>query len=118
MSESKKDKNHPLFGKLHSEETKTSMSEAKKGRTLSEETKNKISDTLKGKITLEETKVKMSESLGTAVEVFDKETNKTTTYSSGRQAAKALDCSDWVIRTYIKSQKFFKGRYQITLKSK
>jgi NUMOD3 motif/NUMOD1 domain len=94
MSESKKGENHPLYGKFHSEETKISMSEAKKGTTLSEETKIKISNTLKGKITLEETKVKMSESLGTAVEVFDKEKNETTTYSSGRQAAKALDCSD------------------------
>ena len=40
-------KNHPLFGKHHSEESKKKMSEKLKGRTLSEETKQKIRHGLK-----------------------------------------------------------------------
>ena len=75
ISEARKGQNHPLFGKTHSEETQTKMSEAHKGKTLSEETKAKI-----------------SEARGQVVEVLDIETNEKTTYSSGRQAAKALGC--------------------------
>jgi group I intron endonuclease len=109
-----KGKNHPLFGKKHSEETKINMSEKKKGKPCSEETKTKISVALKGKPHSEERKVKMSEATGTAIEIFDKETNVITSFSSGRRAAKALGCSDWVIRTYKGTKKLYKGRYQIT----
>jgi|SRR3990167_5551154 len=42
MSESKKGKNHPNFGKHLSEETKKKLSEARKGKRLSEETKQKM----------------------------------------------------------------------------
>jgi group I intron endonuclease len=118
MSEAKKAENHPLFGKFHSEETKILMSEAKKGHTLSEDTRMKISKTLKGKITSSETKAKMSSAIGTETEILDKETNEVTTYSSGHQAAKALGCSDWVIRTYANSKKLYKDRYIITKKFK
>jgi group I intron endonuclease len=44
-----KGKNHPLFGKKHSEETKINMSEQKKGKPRKEETKTKISVALLGK---------------------------------------------------------------------
>ena len=51
-----KGKNHPLYGKHHSEETKRKMSEAKKcennplySKHLSEETKKKISEVRKGR---------------------------------------------------------------------
>lgn len=51
-----KGKNHPLFGKHHTAETRRKMSEAKKGKTspmkgrhLSEETRRKISEARKGK---------------------------------------------------------------------
>lgn len=66
----------------------------------------------------EERITKMGEATGIAVEVFDKQTNETTSYYSGRQAAKALNCSGWVVRTYIKSQNLYKGRYQFKIKSK
>jgi hypothetical protein len=36
---------------------------------------------------------KLSEANGTAVEVLDIDSNETTTYSSGCQVAKALNCS-------------------------
>src|SRR3990167_6406685 len=59
MSESKKGKNHPKFGKHLSEETKKKLSEARKGKRLSEETKKKMSKASKGKELSEETKQKM-----------------------------------------------------------
>ena len=46
-----KGKNHPFYGKHHSEETKLKMSAAKKGKILSEETKLKMSESRKGKNT-------------------------------------------------------------------
>jgi|SRR3990167_728483 len=60
MSESKKGKNHPNFGKHLSEETKKKLSEARKGKRLSEETKKKMSEAKKGKVFSEETKQKIS----------------------------------------------------------
>ena len=96
ISEARKGQNHPLFGQNHSEETQTKMSEAHKGKTLSEETKAKI-----------------SEARGQVVEVLDIETNEKTTYSSGRQAAKALGCDQKTVCYYIKSKKLFQGRYLI-----
>lgn len=45
----KERKNHPMWGKHHSEETKRKMSEAKWGKHLSEETRNKMSEGKKGK---------------------------------------------------------------------
>jgi group I intron endonuclease len=69
-----------------------------------------------GKPHSEETKAKISATQGTAVQVFDKETNETTTFSSIRQAAKELSTSDTTIRNYIKNQKHYKGRYQFEIK--
>ena len=54
-------KNHPLFGKHLSEETRIKLSEANKGKSLSEETRRKISEAKKGKSLSEETRRKMSE---------------------------------------------------------
>ena len=42
-------KDHPMFGKSHSENTKRKISESNKGRKLSEDHKNKISKSCKGK---------------------------------------------------------------------
>jgi group I intron endonuclease len=61
-------KNHPLYGKHHSQESKRKMSEAHSGKHHSEEHKKKISDALSGenhpiygKERSEETKQKLSE---------------------------------------------------------
>ena len=63
-------KNHPMYGKHLSEETKRKLSEANKGENnpkywkgkhLSEETKRKLSEANKGKIVSEETRKKLSE---------------------------------------------------------
>jgi len=61
MSEANKGENHPFYGKTHSEEAKRKISEARKGKTFSEETKHKISAANKGKTLSKETKQKMSE---------------------------------------------------------
>lgn len=49
ISESKKGKNHPMFGKKLSEEWKRKIGESGKGRKLSEETKKKMSLSAIGK---------------------------------------------------------------------
>ena|SRR5438270_2504802 len=92
MTEAKQGKKNPLFGKKHTEETLKKM----RGRKHSEETKTKI-----GAANIKE------------VEVFDKQINETTTYTSGVQATEALGCGETTIRRYIKSQKLYKGRYQV-----
>jgi group I intron endonuclease len=69
-----------------------------------------------GKPHSEETKAKLSATQGTVVQVFDKETNETTTFSSIRQAAKGLSTNHTTIRNYIKNQKHYKGRYIIEIK--
>ena len=61
ISESRKGKNHPMYGKHHNEETRRKISAAKKGKVLSEETKRKLSEVNKGKHLSEETRRKMSE---------------------------------------------------------
>jgi len=68
ISEAKKGKNHPLFGKHPSEETRRKMSEALKGeknplfgKHPSEETRRKMSEAQKGKHPSIETRRKQSE---------------------------------------------------------
>ena len=63
MSEAKKGKKHPMYGKKFSEEHKLKMSEAHKGIKLSEETKRKMSEANKGKKRSKETKQKISKAL-------------------------------------------------------
>lgn len=127
ISEAKSGANHHLFGKTHSEEVKNKMSLAHTGekhhffgKTHSEETKQKMSmghsgenHYLFGKSQSEETKLKISMKIGSPVEVYDLETNTKINYITVKKAAESLSCSVVTIRTYIKSQKPYKGRYII-----
>lgn len=54
-------KDHPMFGKKHSEESKQKMSEAHKGKKQTEETKQKKSKALKGRKISEEQKQRISQ---------------------------------------------------------
>lgn len=56
-------KNHPMFGKSHSEESKTKMSKSRFGKKMSKETKLKMSQNngMKNKQHSEESKIKMRE---------------------------------------------------------
>lgn len=63
ISESKKGKNNPFYGRKHSDETKKKISEYRKGKKLFDETKKKMSEYHKGKKLSDETKKKISESL-------------------------------------------------------
>jgi len=56
-----KGEKHYLYGKTHSEETISKMSEDRKGKPKSEEHKNKIAESMKGKPKSEEHKRNMSE---------------------------------------------------------
>lgn len=89
------------LGRKHSEKTKAKMNASHKGKTISEDTKSKMSEAKKGenhplfgKTRSEDTKSKISAAMLSAqkgiVEVLDKETGKTTIYSSNCQAAKAI----------------------------
>ena len=61
MSEAKKGKKHPNYGKELSPETKAKISEANKGRKHTPEAKAKMSESQKGKNLSPETKAKISE---------------------------------------------------------
>jgi hypothetical protein len=53
-------KNHPMYGRKHSEESKNKMASPRKGIKFTEEHKKKISESEKGKFISEETKNKIS----------------------------------------------------------
>ena len=117
MSESKKGKDNPFFGKAHTEELK--WSEAKKGKNLgknlSEDTKAKMSEAHKGKNLSEETKAKISAAQGTAIKVLDLKTNEKKTYTSMSNAAKALGITKQTLSKHLKTTNSFvlKGCYLI-----
>jgi group I intron endonuclease len=92
---------NPMFGKTHSEETKEKFRAAWKSRIVSDTTRAKMS---------------VSKGLGTVL-VIDQETNVTQEYASVSQAAKALGTSHVTLGKYIKSQKLFKLRYKVLIKS-
>jgi group I intron endonuclease len=88
-----------------------------RGVTRSEETKANIkagilkrSEEAKANI-----KAKMSEANGTTVEVTNLETKDTIKYTSLREVAKALNSHHNTIGRYLKNQKVFKDKYQISL---
>jgi len=74
----------PMSGRIHSDETKQILSDAKKGQTLSDETRKQISDALKG-----QPKTEGSEKPCQAIEVTDIKNDTTIFYDSISEAAKA-----------------------------
>jgi group I intron endonuclease len=93
------------IGRKHTEETLKKMSEVKKGE------KNPSF----GKNHLEETKAKLSAANGTAIKVFDKETNVTSYYTSMRKAAEAVGVGNSTLSYQFKKSSCIclKGRHLI-----
>lgn len=52
------------------------------------------------------------------IEVFDTEKGTKVEYASARSAAREFNCNEKTIRTYLKSNKPFLGRYVIKKKNK
>jgi len=95
----KDNKNNPMFGKLHSKETKIKMSEIKKGKFQSKETKLKISLTNSKKV---------------FIYIDDSTLNKKILFKffdNFLEAAKDLNCSKRTLSRYIDKNKIFKKKW-------
>lgn len=118
--------NNTFYGKTHTEETKTLMSEAKKGKVKSEETKQKMSEVksgvnhpLFGKTPSIGTKALISAALGGGtIFGYDSDGILVNTFCSTREAAKFLNCSHVSIANYIKNGKVSQGKWLLTLSVK
>jgi hypothetical protein len=110
-----------MSGRIHSEETKTKISESHKGKKHSKETKTKISDTIKKSGSKKgenhpnfgKPKPAGAGCPSQAIEVTDVKTNQTTTYDSISEAAIVLNIKGSTISKYfIRNQvKPYKGQY-------
>jgi group I intron endonuclease len=127
-----------MSGRIHSEDTKKTISESHKGKKLSKETKKTISDTIKksgskkgenhpmfGKNHSDETRKQISDSKigqarpagsgspSQAIEVTDVKNNNKTSYNSISEAAIALNIQQSRISLYFKNNqvKPYKGQY-------
>jgi group I intron endonuclease len=106
----------PMTGRTHSAETFKQMSEAQQGenhpmfgKTHSDETRKKISDSLQGR-----SRPSGSGNPSQKIEVFDKDTNLTTSYESIREAERTLHISNSSISCYLGTGKLYKDKYIFT----
>jgi group I intron endonuclease len=113
----------PLFGRIHTEETKMLMCITRskinnKGKTHTEETKELMRQKALGRNHSIETRLKMSSIRGYSVNIHEKCDSEgfklIGSFISIRKAAKFLDISSGTIRLYINSGKIFKDRYKFT----
>jgi len=111
----------PLFGRLHTEETKELMALTRSkinnlGKTHTEETKELMRQKALGRKHSEETLLKMSAIKGYSVNIHEKCDSEgfklIGSFISIRRAAKFLDISSNTIKLYINSGKIFKDRYK------
>lgn len=91
-------------GYLHTEEAKLKMRGA---RTLTPEHLIKIKQHI----------LKINTQRAIPIEVFDTEKGSKVEYASVRSAAREFNCNETTIRTYLKTNKPFLGRYIITKKT-
>lgn len=123
--------NNPNFGQSRIKEVRDKISKALMGRQLTAETKAKIREANLGdknpnfgklaenhhnfgKALSEERKLNLSYKLGTAIEVYDTESEDKSIYPSQNRAAIALACGTTTVGRYIESQKLFRNKYRIT----
>jgi|SRR3954470_18953892 group I intron endonuclease len=101
MSLKKAGENNPLFGKVHSEETKELMRQKALGRKHSEYTK-----------------LLMSTKHGNSVDIYEKYDSSgfklIGSFVSARRAGKFLDISGSTVVKYMKSGEIFKDRYKFS----
>jgi len=99
----KKKENNPLFGKVHSEDTKNLMKQLALGRKHSDETK-----------------LKMSITRGNPVNIYEKCSSDgfklIGSFVSARRAAKFLDISGSTVIRYMNSGAIYKNRYKFSSK--
>ena len=106
MKKIKIGENNPMFGFIHSAESKAKM---KKPR--SEETKAKMK-----KPKTEETKTRMSIAKGGGtIYIYDTNNSLVNTFNSTRKATEFTNCSHVTITKYIKSGKLFKDKWIFSL---
>jgi hypothetical protein len=93
-----------MYGRNHSEETRTKISDAQKGNT-----NKKAKPRAEGALRIFNKKGKPSQ----VIEVFDLQEKTTTSYNSKSAAARALNINQTVIVKYFANnqQKPYKGRY-------
>ena len=130
--------NNPNFGKSHSQEIRDRISATLlqsenhpsrgkpgnitfKDKTHTSETKEKMrlaklgaKNPNFGKSLDEAGRLKLSTIRGNAVEVYDIETKKISTYPSLVKAGEALSCSKTTISKYIESKEIFRGKYRLS----
>jgi len=93
--------NLPMFGKSHSAEARTLISEAKLGEKPS----------MLGKTYSAFSKAKMSFTKGSAIYVYDKESSLVNTFCSARKAVGYFNCYFATIIKCIKNKKIFKKEW-------
>jgi uncharacterized protein YcfL len=106
-------KNHPQFGKKLSDETRMKLSLANKGKNLSDETKMKISLSSKNRIVSLETRKKISLTLSKKVYIYDKKGILIHSFNNRKDLSLFLNIHESTIRSYIRSNKLYKGLYFI-----
>jgi group I intron endonuclease len=115
----------PLFGRLHSEETKELMSLKKLGDKNSfygkfhtEETKELMRSRKLGRVHTEETKLLMSKTHGNPIDLYEKTSsegfNLIGKFTSARRVANFIGISCSTVVRHMRSGTLFKDRYKFT----
>ena len=95
-------KNHPMWGRKHSQETKLKLSTSRKKRLITEETKRKISESHKGKTISEEQKEKLR--IINSGKILSEETkNKISESKKGSKPWNFGICKDIIVQVDLKN---------------
>lgn len=114
MSEAKIGENNPFYGRIHSAETITKLSEIRTGKTHSEETKVKISIAGKEIAKTEEHKAKISKSMNKKVFVYSSSITPTILsheFVSYTEAALYFNSSKRTLSNYVDKNKLFRKQW-------
>jgi len=107
MAAAKLGKNHPMFGKKHTQGTLAKISVARLGKKHTLEAKVKMSQAKLGSKHTMEAKFKMSQAKkekAQTIEVTDVLTKEIVIYSSIKETARALGLKHTIISTYLRNK--------------